>query len=588
VQPSNAAQPILDRAQSPREAGGASDDQMSANRPHLDRCPLCGAEGLRYQFTHGATPIVRCSGCGLLMRNPQPSDAELAAIYTEHYFLGSAGPQALADETSRLKRQTAAMYLDEIEARLNVDRQGRRGLRLLELGSGLGDLLVEATSRGYEVTGIEYSASSVRTANERLGAARVLRGSIGDVSLPAGHFDVAVLADLIEHTRDPLADLRHLWHVLRPGAVLFIAVPSLDSWSARLMRERWMEFKDEHLFYFDSLTMQWLLFKAGFEQVEIEAGHKRLSPNYVIKHFERFPVPLVSPAAHFTGTLLPGPLRRRPITVVASGINVLGRRAALPPPGERPERLSIVMPVFNERATFPLVMEQLLSKEIPLMQIEIVIVESNSTDGTRDEVRKFEGRPRVRVIYEDRARGKGHAVRTGLAHTTGDFVLIQDADLEYDLNDYESLLEPLRAGRAAFVLGARHGMNGQSWKVRHFTDRAIVSHVMNLGHLFFTSLFNRVYGTRLHDPFTMFKVFRRDCLHGLTFESNRFDFDWELVGKLVRAGYMPVEIPVNYQSRSFAQGKKVSFLRDPLTWFRACFKYRFVPLGRRGRARRAF
>ena len=365
MQPSNAAPPILGRAQSPRETGGASDDQMSATRPHLDRCPLCGAEGLRYQFTHGATPIVCCSGCGLLMRNPQPADAELGAIYTEHYFLGSDGPQAMADETSRLKRLTAAVYLDEIEAKLGVDAQGRRGLRLLELGSGLGNLLVEAASRGYEVTGVEYAESSVRAANERLGAARVLQGSIGDVSLPAEHFDVAVLADVIEHTRDPLADLRHVWRVLRPGAVLFIAVPSLDSWSARLMRERWMEFKDEHLFYFDSLTMQWLFFKAGFEQVEIEAGRKRLSPDYVIKHFERFPVPLVSPAARFTRTVLPGPLRRRSIAVVASGINVLGRRAALPPPGERPERLSIVMPVFNERATFPLVIEQLLAKDDP-------------------------------------------------------------------------------------------------------------------------------------------------------------------------------------------------------------------------------
>ena len=218
------------------------------------------------------------SGCGLLMRNPQPADSELGAIYDEHYFLGSDGPQALADETGRLKRLTAAVYLDEIEAKLGVDAQGRRGLRLLELGSGLGNLLVEAVSRGYEVTGVEYSESSVRAANERLGAERVLQGSIGDVSLPAEHFDVAVLADVIEHTRDPLADLRRVWRVLRPGAVLFIAVPSLDSWSARLMRERWMEFKDEHLFYFDSLTMQWLLFKAGFEQVEIEAGRKTAQP----------------------------------------------------------------------------------------------------------------------------------------------------------------------------------------------------------------------------------------------------------------------------------------------------------------------
>ena len=114
------------------------------------------------------------------------------------------------------------------------------------------------------------------------------------------------------------------------------------------------------------------------------------------------------------------------------------------------------------------------------------------------------------------------------------------------------------------MLGSRHGRAGRSWKIRHFTDQAGLSRVMNVGHVFFTGLFNVVYGTRLRDPFTMFKVFRRDCIHGLTFESNRFDFDWELVGKLVRAGYRPLEIPVNYQSRSFAEGKKVSFFRDPL------------------------
>jgi hypothetical protein len=108
----------------------------------------------------------------------------------------------------------------------------------------------------------------------------------------------------------------------------------------------------------------------------------------------------------------------------------------------------------------------------------------------------------------------------------------------------------------------------------------LVGQAMNVGHLFFTGLFNVVYGQRMRDPFTMFKVFRRDCLYGLTFESNRFDFDWELVAKLVRAGYVPLEIPVNYSSRSFSKGKKVSLWRDPWTFFRACFKYRFVPLGK--------
>ena len=241
------------------------------------------------------------------------------------------------------------------------------------------------------------------------------------------------------------------------------------------------------------------------------------------------------------------------------------------------------MPVFNERASFPTVMKALLDKTMPHVDIDIIVVESNSTDGTRDEVRKFEGVPRVTIEYQDVPRGKGSAVRAGLARASGDYILIQDADLEYDLNDYEPLLQPLMTGAEAFVLGARHGGSGSSWKIRHFTDQVGVSQIMNVGHVFFTALFNIVYGTRLRDPFTMFKVFRRDCLYGLTFESNRFDFDWELVGKLVRAGYRPIEIPVNYRSRSFSEGKKVSFFRDPLTYFRACFKYRFVRLGKNAR-----
>jgi SAM-dependent methyltransferase len=564
-----------------------SDSGPSREQPRLSACPLCNHHDLVYQFTHETTPIVRCDACGLLMRNPQPSDAELAAIYTEHYFIGhdpsltgSADPAGLSRETDRLKRETAAGYLDLVEARMQMEPSRPQPVRLLEIGSGLGNLLVEAQARGYDVTGVEYAEASVRAANKKLGAARVLQGSIGSVALPDGHFDVCILADVLEHTRNPRADLQAVWRVLKTGGALFIAVPSLDSWSAKLLRQRWMEFKVEHLFFFDRQTLQSLLFLAGFDCIDIRSGRKTLSPEYVIQHFERFPVPVVSPVARAGRTIMPAPVRRQRFSIVASGIDVVARRSPEPPPVARRQRLSVVMPVFNERATFPVVIELLLKKEIAGLDVDIIIVESNSTDGTRDAVRSVEGRPRVKVVYEERPRGKGHAVRTGLQHAAGDFILIQDADLEYDLNDYEVLLEPLRTGRAAFVLGARHGMDGKTWKMRHFTDQVLVSQVMNFGHLFFTTLFNVVYGQRLRDPFTMFKVFRRDCLHGLTFESNRFDFDWELVGKLVRSGYTPIEIPVNYESRSFSEGKKVSFWRDPFTYFRACFKYRFVRLQR--------
>jgi SAM-dependent methyltransferase len=556
---------------------------VTSQQPHLAACPLCGDERLVYQFTHEITPIVRCDGCSLLMRNPQPSDAQLADIYTDTYFLntsrsGEPGTGAGENEVDALKRATAARYLDRVEMYRGWTPETRRGKKLIEIGCGLGNLLVEARARGYDVTGVEYAPAAVARANARLAADVVVQGTVDSPQLQYGSYDVCAFADVIEHTRHPLTVVTRAWDLLGPDGTLFVAIPSLDSWSARLMRQNWIEFKAEHLFYFDSRTIESLFLRAGFDQVRIAKGRKTLSPGYVIAHFERFPMPIVSPLGRLSKQILPTVLLQQRMTVVASGIDVIGHRSAEGPIDRRRAKLSVVMPVFNERPTFGEVAKQLVSKEIPDVDIELVIVESNSTDGTRDEVKRFEGLPRVKVIYEDRPRGKGHGVRAGLTHATGDFILIQDADLEYDLNDYESLLEPLRAFRRSFVLGARHGMSGANWKMRHFTDQVLVSQVMNLGHVFFTTLFNVVYRQRLRDPFTMYKVFRRDCLHGLTFESNRFDFDWELVGKLVRAGYTPEEIPVNYTSRSFRDGKKIDFWRDPFTYFRACFKYRFVRL----------
>jgi hypothetical protein len=238
---------------------------------------------------------------------------------------------------------------------------------------------------------------------------------------------------------------------------------------------------------------------------------------------------------------------------------------------------SIIVPVFNERATFPELMRTLLAKRLDHLGLdrEIVLVESNSTDGTRELVAGFAAAPDVKVIWQDRPRGKGNAVRAGLEVASGDIVLIQDADLEYDLDDYDALLEPLLHERAAFVLGSRHS---GTVRMRKFTDQRLLGAVLDTAHVFFTSVINVLYGQNLKDPFTMFKVFRRDCLYGLQFECNRFDFDHELVIKLLLKGYRPLEIPVNYCSRSFKQGKKIRFFRDPPTWIAADVKYRLRPL----------
>jgi hypothetical protein len=238
--------------------------------------------------------------------------------------------------------------------------------------------------------------------------------------------------------------------------------------------------------------------------------------------------------------------------------------------------LSVVVPVYNEAATVRQVLETLASKEIPGVDMEVIVVESASTDGSREIVRQFEGDPKFKIVLEERPRGKGFAVRTGFQHATGDVVLIQDADLEYDFLDYEMLIHPILSGRTAFVLGTRHAGH---WKIRRFSSY-FMADAMNLAHWFLVFTMNNLYGQSMTDPFTMFKVFRRDCLSGLEFECNRFDFDVELVCKLLRKGYTPLEIPVNYQARSFEEGKKVMVFRDPPTWIKAMLKYRFAdPVG---------
>lgn len=225
--------------------------------------------------------------------------------------------------------------------------------------------------------------------------------------------------------------------------------------------------------------------------------------------------------------------------------------------------VSVIMPVFNEFGTFNEAIDRVLAKEITGVDIQIIIVESNSTDGSRELVAKYEGHEKVDIIWQEKPKGKGHAVREGLAAAKGDIILIQDADLEYDVNDYDALIDELTSWRASFVLGSRHTGD---WKMRKFNDMPIIANLFNFGHIFFVGIINFLIGATMKDPFTMYKVFYRDCVYGLNFRYNRFDFDHELVIKLYRKGFHPTEIPVNYQARSFAEGKKVFFFKDGMSW----------------------
>jgi glycosyltransferase involved in cell wall biosynthesis len=250
--------------------------------------------------------------------------------------------------------------------------------------------------------------------------------------------------------------------------------------------------------------------------------------------------------------------------------------AELLPAGVHP-KLSVLMPVYNEAETVAVIIDQVLEHESELVDVELVIVESNSTDGSREVVEHYKDHPRVTLLLQADARGKGSAVREAMRHASGDITLIQDGDLEYEVSDYTALVAPIVRGEADFVLGTRY-VKGRP--IRWVPGAPVLSRVMNAAHWMFAALFNVTYGSRLHDPFTMFKVFRSDAVADLDFVADRFDFDWELMAKLLRSGYQPLEVPVTYHARGFATGKKIRPFADPPTWVWACAKFRFARLRR--------
>lgn len=216
-------------------------------------------------------------------------------------------------------------------------------------------------------------------------------------------------------------------------------------------------------------------------------------------------------------------------------------------------KLSILMPVFNEVSTIAAVVERV--QAVPLDQ-EIVLVNDASSDGTSSVLDQL-AHPGLKIIHHGSNHGKGAAIRTALEAASGDVIVIQDADLEYDPQDLVVLLAPLAAGQADVVYGVR---SLRSQKL-----------VMRLGNEFVTWMTNVLYGQRLKDVETCYKMMRREIALGLDLECRRFDVEIEITAKLLRAGYLIHELPIHYTARY--ENKKLSPL-DGLPAMRALWKYR--------------
>ncbi|HLH81352.1 MAG TPA: glycosyltransferase family 2 protein [Chthonomonas sp.] len=228
-------------------------------------------------------------------------------------------------------------------------------------------------------------------------------------------------------------------------------------------------------------------------------------------------------------------------------------------------RLSVLIPVYNEQPTILELLRRVRSVNIPK---EIIIVDDGSTDGTKELLRtQVEGQfDDVVVIYHEQNRGKGAAIRTAIAHATGDYVIIQDADLEYDPREYPSLLEPLLDGRADVVFGSRF-LGGGPHRVLYFWHR--------VGNGFLTLLSNMLTNLNLTDMEACYKVFKREIIQSLPLRCNRFDFEPEVTAKVAKRHYRIYEVPISYSGRDYSEGKKVSW-KDGLIAIWTIIKYRLT------------
>jgi len=311
----------------------------------ITECLVCGGARLHYQFSISGNRVVRCDDCDLLLVSPQPSDTDLDTVREQ---------DGCADSQDR-KDSRAKDYLEVLERYYG----GHTGQLLLVDCDQL-ELLAAAATHGFTVCATDKSIAKCDIARLRIRNSTAIKTVYGEIwNVPGeGLYDVCVIFNELGRTRDPRLFLNHVHRLLRPDGVIFIVTPPLQ---LRGRASNKTKFRADHLFYFRSSVLQSLLIDSGFSEI-ILAPRKNVPSGNII-HMAR-------------------KVARREKHV-----------------------LSVVVPVFNEVQTFSAAFEKLLAKQVEGLEIEIVVVESNSTDGTRAEVLKYSDHPRVKVVLEDAPRG---------------------------------------------------------------------------------------------------------------------------------------------------------------------------------------
>ena len=228
------------------------------------------------------------------------------------------------------------------------------------------------------------------------------------------------------------------------------------------------------------------------------------------------------------------------------------------------KKVSIIIPVYNEKDTILEILEKVEQASFASLNKEIILVDDASTDGTTNILKNIN--KKYKILFHEKNQGKGAAIRTAVKEATGDYVVIQDADLEYLPDDYDKLLPILLNNEADVVYGSR-------FKNTDNSENFILKN--KLANIFLTSLTNLLYRTKITDMETCYKAFKRELIQGITIKSNRFDFEPEITAKLMKKKARLKEVPISYFGRGHNEGKKINW-KDGIHAILTLIKYRFV------------
>lgn len=229
-------------------------------------------------------------------------------------------------------------------------------------------------------------------------------------------------------------------------------------------------------------------------------------------------------------------------------------------------KLSIIIPAYNEGKTILKVINRVKNVKLKNIKKEIIVVDDFSRDGTRKLLERLQDR-KLKIFFHERNQGKGAAIRTALKRATGDIILIQDADLEYDPKEYEKLLKPVIENKTKVVYGSRLA------SIRKNLKKMYKLHYF--GNLFLTAVTSVLYGAKITDMETGYKVFKKEVIKNMSLKAKRFDFEPEITAKILKKGYKITEVPIDFIGRKFSEGKKITW-KDGVKALLYLIKYRFT------------